>query len=555
MGLIKPTKQILINVDGENITPEMFGAVGDGVTDDTQALKSLCSYVNEKGYGKVFFDKGTYKVSIENKTDYGFENRPSILSFINSNVEIDLNGSSIVLDTNNSPFYNIFHFKNCSFKLSNGSLKGDRLTHDYSVYNELTTHEWGHGVNNEGSKGYIENLEISEFTGDGIASGNNVSWEPFTILSRAFINVDNCNIHHCRRQGITIGESNGAVIKNTEIHHIGTFDNISGTSPMSGIDLEFELGESKCDKVILDTVNIYDCTNYSIVGAAEGDVLETLIISNSKINGKIVVKNHTNCIIENTILIMSDVCEILNSKINSSKITLSIDSSLFSDTVFNNCFIEGVYNEETGKGSMICAKTSSIITFNDCIIKNILGNTGILTSDANTKPLRGFNRYQYDYKLIFNNCDIENCSTCVKADAINTIIFNNSEIKECFIYTTSNNEIVNFNDCNIKNIHGYFQWATPIVFKGCNIYDDGIATDSFVRNSRAIVYNCKLNITKTSKNNEYYYIRAYNSYLDYTNPSNAVFNNAELYNCFITCNTPEASFTGTKENTVYIVKE
>ena len=266
------------------VTPKQFGALADGQTDDTQALKNMCEYVNERGYGKIVFDKGTYKVSIEDRTDYGFENRPSILSFLNANVEIDLQGSSIVLDTNNSPFYSVFHFKNCGFKVMNGTLTGDRLSHDYSAYNDLTTHEWGHGVHNEGSKGYIENLEISEFTGDGISSGNNISWEPFTVLSRAFINVDGCNIHHCRRQGITVGESDGAIIKNTEIHHIGTFDNIKGAAPMSGIDLEFELGENRCDKVILDNINIYDCTKYSIVGANNDDVLNNLYIINSFIN-------------------------------------------------------------------------------------------------------------------------------------------------------------------------------------------------------------------------------------------------------------------------------
>ena len=59
------------------ITPEMFGAKGDGVSNDTRALAAMAAYVNARGGGEIWFRKATYVVGLQNQAhgsgvDYAF---------------------------------------------------------------------------------------------------------------------------------------------------------------------------------------------------------------------------------------------------------------------------------------------------------------------------------------------------------------------------------------------------------------------------------------------------------------------------------------------------
>lgn len=54
----------------------------------------------------------------------------------------------------------------------------------------------------------------------------------------SFIFVENCDLHHSRRQGISVCGAKNIYIRDNDIHHIGGSTNSTGTSPMSGIDIE-----------------------------------------------------------------------------------------------------------------------------------------------------------------------------------------------------------------------------------------------------------------------------------------------------------------------------
>ena len=49
-------------ITGDVVTPQMFGAKGDGITDDTTAIQSAFNAVRTNG-GAVYFPKGIYIVS------------------------------------------------------------------------------------------------------------------------------------------------------------------------------------------------------------------------------------------------------------------------------------------------------------------------------------------------------------------------------------------------------------------------------------------------------------------------------------------------------------
>lgn len=114
------------------------------------------------------------------------------------------------------------------------------------------THEFGNGIELAGSN-YIEidRVEISNCTGDAIFT----TWLEYKLNPADYtqeqmgshIYIHDCNLHRCRRQGISIAGSNDVTIMYNKIHHIGKADDgvtEDGISPMFGIDLESMWSES-----------------------------------------------------------------------------------------------------------------------------------------------------------------------------------------------------------------------------------------------------------------------------------------------------------------------
>ncbi|PFK38362.1 pectin lyase [Bacillus cereus] len=114
------------------------------------------------------------------------------------------------------------------------------------------THEWGQGIEIRGSNFVeIDCVEISNCTGDAISTG----WLEYKINPADYtqeqmgshIYIHNCDIHNCRRQGITLGGSNDTYIFENKIYSIGKADDgvtTDGIAPMFGIDIESMWSES-----------------------------------------------------------------------------------------------------------------------------------------------------------------------------------------------------------------------------------------------------------------------------------------------------------------------
>ena len=120
------------------------------------------------------------------------------------------------------------------------------------VDSQSYTHEFGHGIEIKGCTNIeVTNVEISDCTGDAIYTGwleyklDPSEYTQEQIGSRIFIH--NSNLHHCRRQGVSLGAPNDVYVYNNKIHHIGYADDgitVDGTSPMFGIDIESQWSES-----------------------------------------------------------------------------------------------------------------------------------------------------------------------------------------------------------------------------------------------------------------------------------------------------------------------
>lgn len=72
--------------------------------------------------------------------------------------------------------------------------------------------------------------------------------------------IEKCNIHHCRRLGISVSGAKHVYIRDCEIHHI------KGTAPQGAIDIEDMYDFNQY--IYIDGNNIYDNQSYNIIAIA-----------------------------------------------------------------------------------------------------------------------------------------------------------------------------------------------------------------------------------------------------------------------------------------------
>jgi hypothetical protein len=76
------------------------------------------------------------------------------------------------------------------------------------------------------------------------------------------IYVEKCNLHHCRRQGLSL-QGKHQYIRDNEIHHIGGMTQSTGTDPQGGIDIED--GYDQNQYFFIDGNNFHNNVGYDIV--------------------------------------------------------------------------------------------------------------------------------------------------------------------------------------------------------------------------------------------------------------------------------------------------
>ena len=192
------------------VTPEDFGAVGDGVTDDTTAINNALAYSNV-----LNLKKKTYLVSA---------NPDSTIAIMAYNKTIIGNGATIKIAPVADEYYRIIDAKGTT-SISNLTIIGERDKHIG------TSGEWGMGIHlSNCDYAHIENVTIKNCWGDGIYLGseNNDTGEN----GCANVTIVNCLIDNNRRNGISVINCNNFVIDGC------TISNTNGTNPQSGIDIE-----------------------------------------------------------------------------------------------------------------------------------------------------------------------------------------------------------------------------------------------------------------------------------------------------------------------------
>lgn len=212
------------------ITTKMFAKL-----DDDNAIKNVFALANSKINNKIIVEKGNYQVSVSK------EKQACIT--LSDNLELRLNGN-IIIKPNAFESYDIIRVTGKNVSISgSGSLRGDRDTHLGSVG------EWGMGIDIKNATDVtIKGLTITECWGDCIYIGQDSK----------NITLENCKLDRGRRQGVSVTDADGVVIRNCVI------SNVQGTNPQYAIDIEPNSG-CKVDNVYIDCVTIQDCVGGVIV--------------------------------------------------------------------------------------------------------------------------------------------------------------------------------------------------------------------------------------------------------------------------------------------------
>ena len=426
------------------ITPELFGAYGDGIHDDTDAIQKAINICNN---GKeLSFANKTYLISVK-------EESSTALTVDFDNAIINGNGAKIKLASNGFTHYNVFNFKDAkNFLIKDITLQGDRPTHDYSTTS--STHEWGYGIfvdtdytslqSTENCYGVIDNVTIYDMTADAICTKNGYATGTIKVL--------NSELYNCRRQGISVLDTDTIIIKNTNIHDIGTtIDGIAGTPPTSGIDIEPASGTQGVKYVLVDDCVIDRCYRYAFVNA--NDNTDLIEIKNTKLGRPIQIKS--NVVLDNVDL---DFVDSSDYYLSGTDFGTAADEKNFkystitlrgaNKQVFNghHLHVKGVIIDDTW-GANNAPKLPSGSNIYESIFEKMLITTGDVNTTINPSVLNGnkFISCQFHNSgnpLVFTDCTFIGCTkysfnTSIQRTFINcyfdTIPDANMQYKGCFL--------------------------------------------------------------------------------------------------------------------------
>lgn len=232
-----------------HVTPQMYGAIGDGKADDTQAIINAINALGN-GASTLHLPTGTYLVN---------EDLPLV-----SNMTLEGEGNNTVIKRigNDLEKYNVILCNGVNnVTIKNIHIKGDRNEHTGA------SGEWGACIGLYGTSNVtIKDCKLTDGWGDGVYVGTLEG--PCTNTT-----VDGCLIDNNRRQGISVINSDRLTVRNC------TITNTNGTLPEGGIDFESNYDTDICKNNIIE-----NCIFYGNVGGS-------VIIGNHKVKYEVIVRN------------------------------------------------------------------------------------------------------------------------------------------------------------------------------------------------------------------------------------------------------------------------
>ncbi|AUR99322.1 pectate lyase superfamily protein [Vibrio phage 1.264.O._10N.286.51.F2] len=224
-------------IDGAPVNVLDFGAVGDGVTDDTDALIAALAAGTTVEFG-------------QNKT-YLIRTGANILT-PNSNTVLNFNGSTVKAMPSNLDSYHMFALEEVeNITFNNGFIEGERDEHTG------TTGEQGFCIAIRGAKDVVFNsMSLSKSWGDNIYIGIGP-----TVKYASNITMNACVLDRARRNGLSVVSVDGLAMNSC------TISNTAGTAPEFGIDFEPNNNDERLRNISITNLRTVNNAN-SAVGFA-----------------------------------------------------------------------------------------------------------------------------------------------------------------------------------------------------------------------------------------------------------------------------------------------
>ena len=250
------------------VTAKMFGAVGDGVHDDTQAIQNA---INSSNY--VFIDNGTYLIN------------GSVGLTLRSNLVIQMCPNTVLqrttTETKRKSVLEGSGIENVI--ICGGHIYGDLRDHEMTSGIEYQNH----GIEFLNCKNIlVDGVDIAYNNGDCLLFGNGQLYSDNIV-------VKNCKLHDSFRHGIAITGAKHGVIKDCDIYGITWLDGIDFESDNTYGSSDFEIINVKIHDFNTQSYSVnvaimnHDCTNLTIDSCYVSNQIYTklpLVIKNSKVN-------------------------------------------------------------------------------------------------------------------------------------------------------------------------------------------------------------------------------------------------------------------------------
>ena len=325
--------------DGNNYITPMGVIDNPNATNNILQFKQLQNLINGSKNCKVEFEKGIYQSNIIDTipNGNGYNNyqpttvkdgvtyevwstniyKPDkwiILNILNTSVEINLNGSTLIGLRNTCPSWNFINYAGDGYcYIHDGEVIGFADHFDYPNYvnwNDkiIANYEFAAQIRLGGGAQKVENIISKYTTSDGIYAGSGGFYYrggelPYPTELSGLVKypctsyeIKNCEVCYCARNGFGLLSCHAGTLKNNHIHHIGSTgasgtigsDGIKGQSPQAGIDVEFEDGQGLRPIMQWDGLKIHDCQEKAFgFATVRLSLMQSFIATNLVIEGDI----------------------------------------------------------------------------------------------------------------------------------------------------------------------------------------------------------------------------------------------------------------------------
>lgn len=422
-------------------TPEMFGAKGDGVTDDTEAIQKALAFNNVNISKKYLITENLV---------------------LHSNLKI-FGGGTITKKVE----FNDSYLNHCIFSctdsnnidINNINLMSNSLA--ISVHGCSNVNITNLIINSEKYSILISDTEKNE--SNGITISNIKLENDVTIISSDGIHVDG-------------GCSNIYIY------------NVSGTTGDDFIALNAIEGIRKTIKnVIIDNIKCSGYAGVRIYGQLNC-VIENVSINNSYINSNNGIRL-TNIVGFTEINLNAPTFNniVFNNCIVNSSIRNVFLSYINGSVTFNNCTFVATVNPNVG---FFNSSINSLLIFNNCIFNT--NSTAFIQDCVVGTPPENCNTYG---NITLNNCDIKKVFLCFGTNK-KTININNCDI-DTYLITRTNPDVIDLSikDCRIN--------MTPFsgASKGIYTIKDSILNAEYLLNNLESSQDTVLDISNIIVNN------------------------------------------------------